>query len=381
MTRAAAIAAYRAAFGEDPQFIVNSPGRVNLIGEHVDYCDGCVLPMAIGLGITLACGSRGDRRIEYVASDLGNLRDGFSCAREPERVGDWRDHVRGVAAVYAREQGDLPALSLAIAGNLPAGSGLSSSAALGVGAARALAHAAGQEMSPRQLAQLAQQAERRFVGTQCGIMDQLACAAGVAGHALLIDCRSLDVAPVRLPEEWSLLVVDSGIRRELAQTGFNHRAQQCADAAQRLGKSSLRDVTGEELAANEAQLNAEQYRLARHVVGEIARVREAAEAIGAGDIAAMGRLINASHASLRDDFRVSLPQIDQLVALQQEALAGQGGARMMGGGFGGCTIALCERERAEHLHDAVERFYRGPDGRRPWMHEVAVADGVAVTAE
>lgn len=378
MTRSSATEAFRASFGVEPEFLVRAPGRVNLIGEHVDYNDGIVLPMAIDLGIWVACGSRSDDRIEYVAHDLGGLRDGFCRAEEVQRCNDWRDHVRGVAAAFSTQISSIPSLSLAISGNLPSGRGLSSSAALGVAIARALDHAAQTELSAQRIALLAQWAERDFVGTQCGIMDQLASAVGSAGHVLKLDCRTLEHALVKWPTNWAVLVVDSGIRRSLADSAFNDRTKACAMAAERMGKTSLRDASLADIAGHRSQLTQEETRLAHHVVSEIARTRDAASAIRRKDLFEIGALMRASHTSLRDDFRVSLPPIDSLVSLQNEALGENGGARMMGGGFGGCTVAVCGHEDLPHLQHVVTAGYRTPDGKKAWMYRAKPSNGAEV---
>ena len=376
IARAVAAARFERSFAQAPEFLVRAPGRVNIIGEHVDYNDGLVLPMAIGLGITVAAGQSRQGEIEVDAVDLG-ATDRFAPTAIL-RTGDWRDHVRGAAAIFRDRFGEVPPLALSIAGDLPHGAGLSSSAALGVGVLTAFAHAAGVVIAPAELARMAQAAERSFVGTRCGIMDHLASAAGRADHALLIDCRETDWTFVPWPEDWAILVTDSGLRRELASSGYNDRAERCSVIAERLSVASLRDVPVDDLDRALPRQPPSERPILRHVVCEIDRVRRAVRAIGARDLPDLGQLLSRTHASLRDDYAVSLPAIDALVALQNDRLAGAGGARLMGGGFGGCTLAVMERARLPELRAKIEATYRTPDGLAPWTYVAEPGPGVSL---
>lgn len=332
-------------FGRKPGGVVFAPGRVNLIGDHVDYCDGLVLPMPISLGTWVAWAPRSDRRIAALALDYGGAMVEFGLTETCGPRGDWSDYVRGMA-VSCGEAG-LPALGadLAIAGDLPRGAGLSSSASLCIASGRALAAAAGSEAPPaRQLALAAQHTEHVYVGVRCGIMDQMAIAAGAPGSALLLDCRSLETRSIALPPDWVVLIVQSGVERGLVDGQYNARRRDCEAAAAALGYSSLRDCSM--LDAASPTLPPQLARRARHVVGEITRVSEAAEALATADLPRLGAMMRASHASLRDDFEVSHPSVDRLVEDLNSLIGELGGARMTGGGFGGAVVAIVSSSRA-----------------------------------
>jgi galactokinase len=360
-----AVAAFAEAFGGAPDIVVRAPGRVNLIGEHTDYNDGFVLPCAIGPGTTLAARATQSGRMDVVADDFGRAQSSFDAATLPQRLGDWSDYVRSMFAEMAREGVSVPGAQVAIAGDVPRGAGLSSSASLEVATGFAIASLANTAVDPTRIAQLAQRAECDFVGTKCGIMDQLVSARGVAGHALLIDCRSLAVHPVAVPADLAVLIVHSGITRGLVDGAYNERRAQCEAAARHLGVPALRDADLAMLDAERATLDPLAYRRARHVVTENARTLAAAETLEANDAAALGRLMAESHASMRDDFEITTPAIDDLVALLWAAIRDDGGARMTGGGFGGAVVAVVRRDRLDDVIAAVNARYRTPDGKPP----------------
>nr|WP_247713715.1 galactokinase [Qipengyuania sphaerica] len=334
-------------FGAQPEAIAFAPGRVNLIGEHVDYNDGLVLPMPIDAGTAVAWARSDDGRIHVHAADLGE-GDSFE-PDAPTKPGEvsWRSYVRGMAAQW---DGELPALSLLITGDLPRGSGLSSSASLCIALARAFAAATGTEIDPTSLARQAQRTEHEFAGVACGIMDQMAIAAGKPEHAMLLDCRDLSYEHFAIPSDWAVLIVDSGVTRGLVDGEYNARRQQCEAAARALGVDSLRDVRMEKLVA--AALPQLEARRATHVVGEIARVREAAKALQTGDLARFGTLLQEGHASLRDLFEVSHPVVDELVERLQGKVGASGGARMTGAGFGGSVVVVLPESRAAEIDGA-----------------------------
>ena len=377
MTPAAAraVAAYRAAFGADPIALYQAPGRVNLIGEHTDYNDGFVLPCAIDRRTVVACGPGSDG-IEMVAADLGE-RDAFSLAEPIATVGGWRDYGRGVVVELVKAGHDVPPLRLAIAGDVPQGAGLSSSASLEVAVALALT---GGGIEPPDVALLCQRAENHFVGCACGIMDQLVSAAAVAGQALLIDCRTLDRTQVPLPAGCAMIVIDSGVRHANTDGGYNDRRAACEQAARHYGVAALRDLDEAGLLAGRDTLDEVTFRRARHVVTENARVLAAADALAAGDLAAMGRLMTASHVSMRDDFAITVPAIDRIVALADAVIGSNGGARMTGGGFGGSVVALVPAALAEQVRAAVTRGYRTPAGGPPTVTLFTAAAGAGQLA-
>ena len=371
---------FQDAFGEPPKLVARAPGRVNLIGERVDYGDGWVLPMAIDNGTIVCAGPGIGNAVEVVAADYDQERDRIALDRPLERCEEsrWANHPRGIVSALQTSGIKVAGARLAIGGDVPQGAGLSSSASLGVATAAALAQLAGAELDYTQLALIAQSAEREFVGTNCGIMDQLVIARAQAGAALLIDCRSLAVEPVPLPGNAAVLVVGSGVRRELAAGAYNDRRREVEAAARHYDVAALRDLTQAQLEAGRAGLDETLYRRARHQVTENARTLAAAKALRDNDLAAFGRLMNASHASLRDDFAVSVPAMDRLVALLQDAIGENGGARMTGGGFGGAAVALCEREALPDVRIALANGYRTPAGKVAVVTECQPASGMKV---
>ncbi|MDQ3979700.1 MAG: galactokinase [Actinomycetota bacterium] len=312
-----------------PRVVARAPGRVNLIGDHTDYTGGLVLPMAIDWATTVSL-ERGGDVLELVSTtepEPARLRLG--SLGEPSRVEPpWARYVAGVLAVVRPDVGGVGTVET----ELPVGAGLSSSAALEV----ALALALGFRGSSHELAAACQEAEHLASGVPTGIMDQLASAAGVTGHALLIDCQTLEIEPVPLPEGAQVVVVDSGQRRALVSSAYGERRRQCEEAAAIIGP--LRDASGEDVATLDDPL---LRRRARHVVGENARVRDFARALRQHDLEAAGALMLESHASLRDDFEVSTPELDRLVASLRET-PGVYGARLTGAGFGGCVVVLAD---------------------------------------
>jgi galactokinase len=312
--------------------LARAPGRVNLIGEHTDYNEGFVLPCAIDRYTTVEQTPRDDRTMHV--ESLGESDD-FSLDAI-ERTGTWRDYVRGVVALLELEHG----ATLRIETTVPLGAGLSSSASVEVAVARALSDLPGE-----QLAQLGRRAENGFVGVQSGIMDQFAVTLARAGHALLLDCRDLSYRHIPVPVGVTIVVCDSHVERRLADSGYNERRASTEAAARRLGLSSLRDARPEQVADDPR---------ARHVVSENARVVRGAAALERGDVATFGELMNESHASLRDDYEVVPPQLDELAAAVR-AVDGCYGSRITGAGFGGCTVALVRDDAVAAARSAGER--------------------------
>ena len=353
--RAKASAGYREAFGSEPAGVVFTPGRVNLIGEHVDYNDGLVLPMPLTVGTAVAWGAASGKAVEVAALDFGAALDHFVPGETaPHHPADWRSYVRGMA--LANGSG----AKLAIAGTIPRGSGLSSSASLCVAVARALAMAQGRaNPAPRAVALAAQRAEHEWAGVRCGIMDQMAVAAGEPGHALLLDCRTLATRQVPLPADWAVMVVQSGVVRGLVDGHYNARRADCEAATLALGVASLRDADAAMIA--QAALEPVIARRAQHVVEEIARVEAVVSAIEARDLEALGLQLRRSHASLRDLFEVSAPAVDRLVDVLNSAIGSGGGARMTGGGFGGAVVAVLPTAEVARVQTAVQQNYQPPN--------------------
>jgi len=353
LTRAALAERFTGRFGRPPAHVVRAPGRVNLIGEHTDYNDGFVLPIAIDRATWVAVAARPDRRVQLVSEAF----DGECVSFDPgvDRDGPrrhWSDYPRGVACTLLAAGHAIGGADLLIASDVPVGGGLSSSAALEVASALALLASSGLRIEPLALARLCQEAEHRFAGTPCGLMDQLAVVAARAGHALLLDCRTLAIRHVPLPATAEVVVCDSGVRHALADGAYAQCRTDCDEAARLLGVGSLREVTAAHLDAERDQLPPPLWRRARHVVTENARVLEVVEALALDDLERAGRVMTASHASLRDDFAVSTPEIDRLVA-QATSVPGVHGSRLTGGGFGGSTVSLAAPDGAVLLAERV----------------------------
>ena len=378
-------------FGAVPCQVVTAPGRINLIGEHTDYNDGFVLPMAIDRHVAIAFAPRGDRTVRAHSAEIKQTRDLSLDALERRtatdpakrsRRGGWFGYVAGVAWAMIRAGHRLNGIDMAIVSDLPIAVGLSSSAALEIGVARALAAAAGIAWDPVAAARIAQQAEHEFAGVACGIMDQLVVAAAKEGSALLIDCRSLDTRDVPIPAAARFVAFDSGVHRELASSAYNDRRASCERVVAALQKRdrwvrALRDADDAMLAAVASSLNPVDVRRASHVVAENRRPLEMATALAAGDLGRAGRLMMHSHASLRDLYDVSLPELDALVELSIEQ-PGCSGARLTGAGFGGSVVALVEDGSVERVMSSVEAGYEERFGRSTTGFVCRPAAGVAI---
>jgi galactokinase len=361
---ARATTAFIDAFGHEPDILARAPGRVNLIGEHTDYNDGFVLPCAIDRATIVAASAVDQPLVEAVAADYAAARDQFRLdAPIGQTEGEWRNYVRGMAAVLIDAGHTLGGTRLAIAGNVPLGSGLSSSAALEIAMGKALLARAGIDLDATDLALLAQRAENDFVGCACGIMDQLISARAATGHAMLIDCRSLECRTVPMADDLVIIIAHSGVRHAHAGGEYNDRRAQCDRAARHYGVAALRDIDEAVLVADRRELDELTFRRARHVVTENARTLAAAAALAAHDLSALGELMRASHASMRDDFAITVPAVDNLQAIMDEAVGDEGGARMTGGGFGGCVIAITTRSRADAVVHSVEARFRDQNGQ------------------
>jgi galactokinase len=344
-------------FGAAPAFVARAPGRVNLIGDHTDYNDGFVLPMAIDRAVWIAFRPRTDGEVVVHSLDFGDVAE-FDVQGELSHSTGWQEYVRGVAWALADAGSTLHGWEGVAAGDVPLGAGLSSSAALELATARVFASASSVPWVAPRMALLAQRAENRWVGVNCGIMDQLISAAGVAGHALLIDCRSLATRAVVVPHDAAVVVLDTATRRGLVDSEYNERRERCEAAARYFGVKALRDVDDTMFNARAAGLDDVTRRRARHVIGENLRTRLAAAALERGDVKTVGRLMDESHASLRDDFAVSRRELDVMVTIAREH-DGCYGARMTGAGFGGCAVALVRRDAADAFaRDTAHRYER-----------------------
>lgn len=379
-------ARWHALWGEPPTTarLFRAPGRVNLIGEHTDYNQGLVLPAAISLATWIAAAPRSDGRLRLASLQTADPVAVALDALAPLR--SWADGALGAAAFLRRQGQPIGGADLLISSDMPLGAGLSSSAALAVGAGFALlalagrAPAAGDRAARWRLAEAALAAEHQFVGTRCGIMDQASCALARAGAALWLDCRSLETKPVPLPADAVLAICDTGVRHELAGSEYNRRREECEAAVAALRAlrpeiASLRDVAAADFASYAERILEPARRRARHVVGENERVAQAAAALAAADWPRLRAILAASHRSLRDDYEVSCPELDAMLAAA-EAAPGFLAGRMTGGGFGGSTVNFVRRGEEEAFRASVAAAYRRATGREAVIHFVTSAAGV-----
>lgn len=366
--------AFDQAFGYPPARLYRAPGRVNLIGEHTDYNDGFVLPMAIDLAVWLAAAPRSDRQVRLRAVTLG--RDDLFELDDlrPSREVHWSNYVRGVLAMIELAGHRLAGLDLAYTGDVPIGAGLSSSAAVEMAVAVAARDLLNLGLSPLELARLSQRAEHEFAGTQCGLMDQLISAVGQESQAMLIDCRAFTWQPVPLPGDVAVVVCDTGKRRGLVDSAYNERRAQCKEGARRLGVPALRDLDVATFESCSKDLPPLLRRRCKHVVHENERTLCAAEALRRGDLRAFGRLMNESHTSLRDLYEVSCEELDLMAALAQSQ-PGCWGARMTGAGFGGCAVALVDLPAVEAFTHNVAALYERQALRTPALYVCQASAG------
>jgi galactokinase len=370
---------FRSTFGRDPTIVVSAPGRVNLIGEHTDYNQGFVLPVAIDRYIVLAVAPRHDRHVVLRASNLA-AQSRFSLdaiARAEEQP--WSNYQRGVALQLQEAGYAIGGMEALIWGDIPVGSGLSSSAAVEVATACAFKLLNDLELDSVELALLCQRAEREFVGVECGIMDQLISVLGKRHHALRIDCQNLSTDQVPMPPGAAIVVADSMRRRELLQSAYNERRQECQQGAHMLGVESLREISVDEFAAREEELPEPIRQRCRHVIHENQRVLDAVAALKEGNLGEFGHLMIDSHRSLRDDYQVSSPELDLLVeaAMRVEGLYG---SRLTGAGFGGCSVSLLRQEAVEHFRVQVTERYRVGTGISPRIYLCRAVDGASALA-
>jgi len=369
-------------FGPGPR-LFRAPGRVNLIGEHTDYNDGFVFPVAMDREVCFAVRRRDDRTVRAHALDLGKSETFSLDELSWTQGGHWTNYIKAMAKAFEAAGHPCHGFDAVIAGDVPIGGGVSSSSAFTVAAATAFEGLADWSLDGRELVKLTQIAENDATGLRGGIMDQFTARMAKAGHALLIDCRSLEFDLVPMPE-MTIVVADSRKPRSLAETAYNERRGQCEAGAARIAKTypdvkALRDVTPAMLEEHADQLDDVIYRRCRHVVTEDARVIECVDILKAGDLPALGERINASHVSLRDDYEVSCKELDIIAELAWET-DGVYGARMVGAGFGGCVIAVCDAEAVPALKERIETEYPRRTGLQPDVYATRAGDGAGEVA-
>jgi galactokinase len=397
MNTADLISIFHNRFGYTPSFIARAPGRVNLIGEHTDYNDGFVLPMAIDRDVTIVGAPRNARTVRLYSANFDERAQFSLAAIDKLTRNTWSNYARGVADVLQKEGYTLNGFDGVVFGLVPIGSGLSSSAATEMATMMAFKAAGnlttenteGTEISKAASvssvhsvvnldgvtsAKLSQRAENQFVGVNCGIMDQFISSLGQAGHALLIDCRSLDYELLPMPPGVTVLVVDSSAPRSLAASAYNERRAQCEHAATVFGVEALRDVSVEEFERRKSELPDDIARRVSHVIYENRRVLDAVAALRANDVARFGELMNQSHDSLRDLYEVSSRELDAIVDIARGS-SGVYGARMTGAGFGGCAIALVQNDQADALAERMLEEYPRRTGREPKVYSCVASDG------
>jgi galactokinase len=369
---------FRARYGS-PEGTFMAPGRVNLIGEHTDYNDGFVMPAAIGFATYVVAGPRNDDKLSVSSIDFReNCEFDLSGdARGP--TGHWSDYVRGVATVLRSENIPIRGANLVVKGEVPIGAGLSSSASIEVATAFALLGINHLCLDRRKIASLCQRAEHEYAGTKCGIMDQFIACFGRADHALLLDCRSLEFETLKLLSSVRIVICNTMVKHELAAGEYNRRRADCEAGVRILQQflpdiRALRDVTLSQLSEHAADLPPLVYRRCRHVISENARVLSAGVALKQNDLRRFGALMAESHSSLRDDYEVSCAELDRMVELAV-GCAGVYGARMTGGGFGGCTVNLVDASAVDQFKVAVARGYQQSFGIQPEIYICTAAEG------
>lgn len=366
-------------FNSESEIIVRAPGRVNLIGEHTDYNDGFVLPMAIDHAVWLALRPRDDRTVRLFSLDLET-----EAAFELDSLtkgSDWIEYPKSIAYELMKAGYELRGFDAVMTGDVPRGAGLSSSAAVELAVARAFAAVSNIEWDAPKMAKLSQKAENEWVGVNCGIMDQMASAACKEGHALFLDCRSLEIQHAPLPQGISIVILDTSTRRGLVGSAYNERRSQCEEAARWFGVKALRDVSVEEFnKSSKNGLNELAEKRARHIITENARVLEAMEVMKAGNVKRLGELFNASHDSLRDDFEVTNDALNIMVDCAREQ-ASCYGARMTGAGFGGCAVALVKEENAAEFVTAVSEAYRQRSSMEAAVYVCKPSEGASLINE
>ena len=367
-------------FAAQPKCVFQAPGRVNLIGEHTDYNDGFVLPCAIDYQTLIAASPREDSMVNVVALDYDEQGDSFDLGDpiESHQTQLWSNYVRGVIKHLQLSGHTFGGVNMVITGNVPQGAGLSSSASLEVAIGETFRQLYQLPMALKDVALNGQQAENQFVGCNCGIMDQMVSACGEQGKALLLDCRTLQTELISVPDDLAIMIINSNVKRGLVDSEYNLRRQQCEQAATAMGVEALRDADMVLLNQFKGQLDPVVYKRARHVISENLRTQAAARALSQSDYATLSVLMAESHASMRDDFEITVAPIDYIVEILSELLGDKGGVRMTGGGFGGCVVALMPHELVEDAKALIEQKYQAETGYQADMYICAASSGAGM---
>lgn len=372
------ISAYSRQFDAMPDILVSAPGRVNLIGEHTDYNDGFVLPMAIDKRIAIGGSGREDQHVRVYSLNFETAEE-FSLDSLVKQ-NSWTDYLKGVVAELLKAGYSLKGFDAVIGGNVPRGAGLSSSAAIEVATAFFLAQLHSIEMPPEQMAKLCQRAENHFVGVNCGIMDQFISRLGTQDHALFVDCRDLSYQQIPFQiEEHTVVICNSNVKRKLVDSAYNERRSQCEKGVRLLRTrlpdiAALRDVSSDQLEEHAELLPPLVYQRCRHIITENERVMEAVKVLQAGDLEHFGELLNQSHDSLRDDYEVSCRELDMLVEIARD-IDGTLGSRMTGAGFGGCTVSLVSTSALEQFRTRILADYAKRTGVQADIYTSTARDG------
>ena len=365
-----------AQFQSAVELVCHAPGRVNLIGDHTDYNDGFVLPAAINFGTTIAASRREDKIVKVYAHDCEQQINEFSLddiSFDQQMM--WSNYVRGTLQALMKKYPEIKGANLVVTGNVPQGAGLSSSASFEIAILKAFTQLYHLDLNGINAALIGQQAENDFVGCNCGIMDQLISAMGQQGHAMLLDCKDLSFEEAAIPDDLTLFIVNSNVKRGLVDSEYNLRRQQCEQVANHFGKSALREVTMAQLNTAKEQLEPVLFKRARHVISENERALNTLKALNSNDMAAISLAMKESHISLRDDFEVTTKEIDGLVDIIGSVLGTDGGVRMTGGGFGGCVVALVPNHLVAKVTAVINSKYQQAFGLSPSIYHCSASQG------
>jgi len=363
-------------FKRSAEIVCHAPGRVNIIGDHTDYNDGFVLPAAINYGTTIAASTREDNIIKVYAHDCDQQTNEFSLDEISfDQQMMWSNYVKGTLQALMKKHPDIKGANLVVTGNVPQGAGLSSSASFEIAILKAFAELYQLTLNGINAALLGQQAENDFVGCNCGIMDQLISAMGQKDHAMLLDCKDLSFEDAPIPDDLTLFIVNSNVKRGLVDSEYNLRREQCEAVANHFGVSALRDVTLAQLNTDKAQIEPVLFKRARHVISENERAINTLTALKNNDMATISAAMKASHISLRDDFEVTTKEMDGLVDMIDAVVGEEGGVRMTGGGFGGCVVALVPTELVAQVEYVVNNKYESKFGLKPSVYLCTATQG------